>query len=616
MSMDFSESDNFNAAEIAFEKERLQSIIEMMREQIKLLENDGFAYRTVDIYDENEIEEYRTEKFRHDARLRDIEILKRSLPTPYFARMKLVLCGSKDTEEDRPSMTRMRSISDPECCLGDEADIYVGANVIFYRDKILVFSHNSPLGNKVYERFESGKIEYGGYEYKVVFRRKFDIRNGKLEGVFQDYSAETGGIVYDKFLAHMLKVRRGDKRLTDIIPTIQANQNAVIVRPAEENCVVSGCAGCGKTMLILQRLEYLAFNKKIELDRALVIAPGRRYTEHIQPVVDDLMINAARRITMQELYKELILSLRGIKASERRIIAECEPVSDEELPAEIAAACYGDAVKRKLISSLGAAKQKYKERLAEYRVMLERYERETAWSGGSYVSPDIKKPKQPVIAVDLKKFPFLPPLGGKFTRCKLYLLLTAYCYVAGKPTFDSVLFIDEGQDYYFNEYKLLAECTNATVNVYGDINQQPVAGCGLDDFGKLDALWDMHHYVLNENYRNAREITQYVNDLLDMSVTSLGLEGGSVVKLPLPLLQSELERGGGDRIAVIYSSADEETYKYLKNIVPAELLYTVVQCKGMEYERVYVCGRLTDKEKYIAYTRALDSLYICDGVNV
>ena len=68
-------------------------------------------------------------------------------------------------------------------------------------------------------------------------------------------------MVYDKFLAHMLEVKRGDKRLTDIIPTIQANQNAIITRPADESCVVAGCAGCGKTMILLQRLEYLGFNK-------------------------------------------------------------------------------------------------------------------------------------------------------------------------------------------------------------------------------------------------------------------------------------------------------------------------------------------------------------------
>lgn len=73
--MDFFESENFNAEQIAEEAAHLQRTLEMMREQIDLLENDGFAYRVVDIYDENDVEEYRTDKFRHDARKRDIEIL-------------------------------------------------------------------------------------------------------------------------------------------------------------------------------------------------------------------------------------------------------------------------------------------------------------------------------------------------------------------------------------------------------------------------------------------------------------------------------------------------------------------------------------------------------------
>ncbi|MDE6293519.1 MAG: AAA family ATPase, partial [Clostridiales bacterium] len=340
----------------------------------------------------------------------------------------------------------------------------------------------------VYERFDGGTIEYGGYEYKVVFRRKFDIRGGKLEAVFQDFSAEQGGIVYDKFLAHMLKVKRGDKRLTDIIPTIQANQNAIIVRPAGENFVVSGCAGCGKTMLLLQRLEYLSFNKKIEQGNALIIAPSEHYTAHIQPVVDDLMINAVRRVTMAELYRELILSLRGIRASERKALSSIQPIDDEELSDEIVIACYGDKVKRKLISSLSTARQAYKSKLSAYKNQLEKFEREQAY--GAYATPTIEKPRLPAVAVDLKKFDFLPDLGNKLTKCKLYLLLTAYCYLLGKPDFSAALFIDEGQDYFFNEYKLLAECTKATINVYGDTNQQPIEGRGIDDFDKLSALWD------------------------------------------------------------------------------------------------------------------------------
>lgn len=611
--MDFFESDNFNAEQIAEENEHLLNVLSMMKEQIRLLENDGFAYRIVDIYDENEIEEYRTEKFRHDARKRDIEILKRSLSTPYFARMKLIAAERVCTDDDAPSLAHVRTLSEPTGELGSEADIYVGANVIFYRDKIIVFSHNSPLGNKIYERFDDGKIEYGGYEYRVVFRRKFDIREGKLQAVFQDYSVENGGVVYDKFLAHMLKVKRGDKRLTDIIPTIQANQNAIIIRPADENNIVAGCAGCGKTMLLLQRLEYLSFNKKIELDRAVVVSPGERYIKHIQPVVDDLMIGAARRVTMQDLYRELILSLVGIKSSERRALAAAVTTDDTCLPDETVEQAYGDTVKRKLIASLGAVKQKYRARLTDYRVRLDKYERDRAWGGG-YLPPDVKKPSLPVIAVDLKKFPFIPALGEAFTRCKLYLLLTAYCYLLGKPSFESALFIDEGQDYFLNEYKLLAECTRATVNVYGDTNQQAVASRGIGDFSKLDSLWSgMCHYALNENYRNPREITEYVNGLLGMNVTSLGLDGGFVGREDMRNIPKLLGEAGDDRVAVIYSQSDAKTGEYLRAVVPESVLYTVTECKGMEYETVFACGVLTDREKYIAYTRSLGKLYICEN---
>ncbi|MDE5593175.1 MAG: hypothetical protein K2I75_04500, partial [Clostridiales bacterium] len=158
--MDFFESDNFNAEQIAEEAEHLRQTIEMMKEQIALLEDDGFAYRIVDFYDENAVAEYRAEKFRHDERKFDIRILKKALDTPYFARMKLEPIGRAKGDFDAPSMTATRTLSDFEP-IGDEADIYVGANVLFYKEKIIVFSQNSPLGNKVYERFENGKIEYG-----------------------------------------------------------------------------------------------------------------------------------------------------------------------------------------------------------------------------------------------------------------------------------------------------------------------------------------------------------------------------------------------------------------------------------------------------------------------
>ncbi len=599
-------SDNFNAEEIAEEAKHLEDTLAKMREQISILENDGFSYRIVDIYDENDIEEYRTDKFRHDARRRDIAILKNALGTPYFARMKLKPCDSAPLD-DRPSMTRARKFAAALGTPDEETDIYVGANVIFYKDKIIVYSHNSPLGNRVYDRFDSGFIEHDGYRYEVIFRRKFDIREGKLVAVFQDYSKESGGVVYDKFLAHMLEVKRGDKRLTDIIPTIQANQNAIITRPADESSVVRGCAGCGKTMILLQRLEYLGFNKKADLENALVIAPGSRYIEHIEPVVQDLMIGAARRITMSELYKELLLSLGGIKSAERKRIADGAPVGDDTLSDGAAIRVYGDEVKHKLISALSPVKKSYQERMALYREQLERYERDAVFDVGAV------KPRPPVVSISLDRFGFLPNIGVAFTKAKLYLLLTAYCYILGKPRFDSALFIDEGQDYCYNEYKLLSEITKSTVNIYGDENQQLVKGRGIDDFDRLSSLFrDLKFYSLNENYRNSREITGYVNNLLGMEVTSLGLEGGTVEETDFESLPDRIKKSDarGDRVAVIYSADDEQTERALMSFVPEGMLYTVTQAKGMEYETVFACGALSEREKYVAYTRALAELYI------
>ncbi|MCH5157904.1 MAG: AAA family ATPase [Clostridiales bacterium] len=603
--MDFAESDNFNAEIIAEEQAHLAETLELIREQISLLENDGFSYRTIDIYDINEIERYEDELTRHGERKKEIKILNRALTTPYFARMRLKPI-ERVAEDDLPSMTKARKLYIDDLPTDEISDIYVGANIIIYKDRIIVYSHNSPIGNKVYERFEDGKITCGGYVYEVIFRRRFDIRDGVLVACFQDYSKETGGIVYDKFLAHMLKVKRGDKRLTDIIPTIQANQNEIITRPQDENCIVSGCAGCGKTMILLQRLEYLSFNKKLNLDQAVVIAPSEKYIEHIQPVVDDLMINAARRMTMGEFYKTLILSLKGIRASDRRAISDCVPCGDEDLSDEVVSAVYGNDIKRKLITALSPVKKSYAAAMNRYREETEKYERDSVWN------PGLVKPKPPTVSVSLDRFGFLPCLRAGFCKAKLYLLLTSYCFVLGKPDFVGTLFIDEGQDYFVNEYVLLAEITKSTFDIYGDPNQQISSWRGVGDFNKLDGLRPFSKYALNENYRNSSEITAFVNELLGMNVTSLGLSGGKVRRARIEDIAEELSNGTDDRIAVIYSPSDGGAYNRLKNSLHENVPITVSQCKGMEYERVYVCGKLSNTEKYVAYTRALNELVICD----
>lgn len=605
--MEFLESDNFNAEQIAEERSHLSEILDCIKTRIQELKCDGFSYRAVNIYDDNDVEEYRTDKFRHDERLYDIKVLEGCLGTPYFARLKMRLV-SKTTVLDTTSMTRMRKLIDDDG-EGDELiDIYVGAHVVFFRGNVIIYSHNSPLGNKVYERFDGGTVEYGCYKYKVIFRRKFDIRGGKLLACFQDYSSETGGIVYDKFLAHMLKVKRGDKRLTDIIPTIQANQNAIITRPAEENLVVSGCAGCGKTMILLQRLEYLMFNKKVELSDTIIVAPGERYIEHIRPVVDDLMLSACRRLTMAELYRDIILSLNGVSNEERHNLKAAVIATDSSISKECLRYCYSDDFLTKLRAELEPIKQFHEKRRAHYIRESEYYERQRYAFGG--YDNELKKPKRPAVMIPFGKLNAYPAeLSRSYTKARLYVMLFAYSFVLGKSDFAAGLYIDEAQDYNFNEYRLIKSVAKCTVNLFGDVNQTVGVG-GIGDFARIDELFNVRHYSLNENYRNAAEITAYVNELTGMNVVSLGLPGGSIRRVALCDIELEA-KNTDDRVAVIYGDCPVSVVTRVASAVGGDAM-SVFAAKGMEFETVFVCGDMSRTERYVAYTRALKDLVIVD----
>ena len=277
----------------------------------------------------------------------------------------------------------------------------------------------------------------------------------------------------------------------------------------------------------------------------------------------------------------------------------------------VVSACYSKDVAKKLLTALEPVKASYREKLKSYNVAMAEYERDKDWN------TSLTKPNPPAVLIKLDKFPFIPPLGAGYTKAKLYLLLLSYVYVVGKPfKLDLMLYIDEGQDYFPTEYKLLYTVIEKKFHIYGDENQQLDPSRGIGNFDKLCKFMGDENYFLNENYRNAREITEYVNNLLGMNVTSLGLEGGKVEAIGMQELKERFEHRditSDDRVAVIYSPNDTETAKKLQEFVPSAQLYTVTQAKGTEYERVYACGAMSDAEKYVAYTRALAELYIVNN---
>lgn len=592
-----------------YEVKKLDSVKQIIRDEIVRLTDDGFQYGNVNFYDENAVSEIEDKTIKHNDAKYYASILQDALSEPYFARLVLrpLTTASND---DIPSYSRKRSLfapdEDDEFSGKSEIDMYVGRNMLVANGKVIVYSHNSPLGNRVYDRIGE-TIEYNNYTYKCVMRRKFDIRDGVLIEVFQDFTEGSAPMVYDKFLARMLERKRGEKRLTDIIPTIQSNQNKIIIRPADENVIVQGCAGSGKTMILMQRLEYLKFNRKIDLSEALFVAPSAEFKSHVMPVMSDLHVSAAATVTVGELYRDLCATINKSLAADNEQV-----LPDSCMNGALVRTIYSDEFKTQLRIAAKRVHRNVAELYKAHRAEMERYEQAISWAKNANMSTTAKKPapfRYPITVFDAE-FDSIRPKGLKRgTRAAYYCTLTLNVLCFGNRAPRRVLFIDEGQDITLNEYKLIKECYREIVfNVFGDMGQR-VSATGLNDWESLNAIADFKQYFLNENYRNAYEITEYCNATFEREVVALGLKGGIVALDNKAAAYSLLNAPTDERVAVIYSGSPDK----IPHILADAPKYTVEQCKGLEFERVAVVTKdMTVNEKYVAMTRALSELYVIE----
>lgn len=162
---------------------------------------------------------------------------------PYFGRLDL----------DRENATGFESYTN-----------YIGKKGLTIGADVEIVDWRSPVGSCYYAQNQTSFTIWGG-TYSLALRRALNIKSGKLIDCRTEYDGSTvtlEGDVIDPFLLTVLKDKRRQNRLTDIIRSIQANQNDIIRKPLSESFIVQGCAGSGKTMILLHRLSYLKFNNR------------------------------------------------------------------------------------------------------------------------------------------------------------------------------------------------------------------------------------------------------------------------------------------------------------------------------------------------------------------
>ena len=146
----------------------------------------------------------------------------------------------------------------------------------------------------------------------VVLRRHLTTQGRKVTAVEDDVldiraleeSGEGGELAGEGALLAALASRRTGK-MTDIVATIQAEQDAAIRAPMAGALVVQGGPGTGKTAVALHRAAYLLYHhrEKLESSGVLIVGPSSSFLRFIDKVLPSLGETGAIATTLAGLVR-------------------------------------------------------------------------------------------------------------------------------------------------------------------------------------------------------------------------------------------------------------------------------------------------------------------------
>lgn len=151
------------------------------------------------------------------------------------------------------------------------------------------------------------------YDYSLLLKRRYQFNPFFYRNLFigDDLFFSEGSA--DSFLMNIIAEKRADHKLTDIIKTIQSNQNKMIRHNHKKNMIVQGCAGSGKTMILLHRISYLKYNNLIlNLDKAVIITPNDNFSMFISELAESLELERVKRLTLSQYYLSMISEYQAI----------------------------------------------------------------------------------------------------------------------------------------------------------------------------------------------------------------------------------------------------------------------------------------------------------------
>ena len=124
------------------------------------------------------------------------------------------------------------------------------------------------------------------YQYKIYIGNKdiglnlvrmvhfLDGKYSRYEDLYNKNANNDELVVADEYLKKIIKVNQENKKVHDIVASIQQNQYDIISSNKEKSMLVLGCAGPGKTMILMHKIHYMEYNdKNLNMNDIMIISP-------------------------------------------------------------------------------------------------------------------------------------------------------------------------------------------------------------------------------------------------------------------------------------------------------------------------------------------------------
>ncbi|HEY4553203.1 MAG TPA: RNA polymerase recycling motor HelD [Bacillaceae bacterium] len=182
-----------------------------------------------------------------------------------------------------------------------QEEIYIGISTLSDAsgENFLIYDWRAPISS-VYYDYQPGPAMYatpgGVIEGMLEKKWQYLIRNGVLQSMF-----DTSITIGDEILQQVLG-KGTDKQMHNIVATIQQEQNRIIRHDRGKLLIVHGAAGSGKTSAALQRIAYLLYKYRgnLNADQIILFSPNSMFSRYVSNVLPELGEENMQQVTFQE----------------------------------------------------------------------------------------------------------------------------------------------------------------------------------------------------------------------------------------------------------------------------------------------------------------------------